>query len=255
MRPRVHGGEEAIAFVTNPVVVVTGGGRGIGRAICRRFAAERWSVIASSRSEQELEETRRLIEREGGHCQTQVADVCSPPDIDALIESAVSKFGRIDVLINNAGIAPNTDMEGLEPSLFETLTAVNMEAVYYACRTVWPVMRRQGAGVIINVSSIASTEAFDGFAAYGASKAWVNAWTRGIAEEGKPLGIRAFAVAPGAVETKMLRDTFPDYPRGQALDPSEVAELVFSLTRSGCQYSSGQTVFIKKETMHGDAKE
>jgi NAD(P)-dependent dehydrogenase (short-subunit alcohol dehydrogenase family) len=137
-------------------------------------------------------------------------------------------------------------MEGLEPSLFETLTAVNIEAVYYACRTVWPIMRKQARGIIINLSSIASVEAFDGFAAYGASKAWVNAWTRGLAEEGKALGIRVFAVAPGAVETKMLRDTFPDFPRGQALDPSEVAELVFWLTHPGCQYSSGQTVFIKK---------
>ena len=228
------------------VVVVTGGGRGIGRATCRRFAAQGAQVIAASRSEAELAETCGLIKGSGGRCHAQPTDVCQPDDIAALVESTVGRWGRIDVLVNCAGVAPASAIEELEPSLFETILAVNVTAVYHCCRAVWPVMRRQGGGVIVNISSVASVDPFPGFAAYGASKAWVNAWTRALADEGRPLGIRVFAAAPGAVETRMLRDPFPDFPAEQTLHADDVAEVVYTLAQPAWQYATGQTIFIKK---------
>lgn len=228
------------------VVVVTGGGRGIGRAICRRFAEDGALVITAARTIAELDATRASIEEKGGRCHTEQVDVCQPDEVEALIEGAAHRHGRVDVLVNNAGLAPLCGIEELDPSLFETLQAVNVDAVYHGCRAVWPVMVEQGGGVIVSISSVASVDPFPGLAAYGAAKAWVNAWTRGLADEGRKVGIRVFAVAPGAVKTRMLQDAFPDFPPDQALDPSDVADVVHSLSQPACRYASGQTVFLKR---------
>ncbi len=228
------------------VVVVTGGGRGIGRAICERFAAGGAHVVAAARSAEDLEETRRIIERSSGRCHARPTDVCETGEIEALIESTVERLSRVDVLVNNAGVAPLSGIEDLEPELFEAIISVNVTAVYHGCRAVWPVMKKQGGGVIVNISSVASIDPFPGFAAYGASKAWVNAWTKALAEEGKAHGIRVFAVAPGAVETRMLRDAFPEFPADQTLQPSDVADVVHALAQPSCQYVTGQTVFARR---------
>lgn len=232
--------------MSGEVVVITGGGRGIGRATALRFARAGAHIVAASRSLPELEETRRLVEAGGGKCRTRVTDVASPDDVAALIEDALQHKGRVDVLVNNAGVAPQATMENLDPSQFHMLYTVNIAALFHTSRAVWGVMKRQGQGVIVNISSIAALDPFPGFAAYGASKAWVNAWTKGLAEEGRSCGIRVFAVAPGAVETRMLRDAFPDFPREQTLQPEDVADVVFALAQNECRYATGQTVFVKK---------
>ena len=232
--------------MADSVVIVTGGGRGIGRAIARRFAKAGAQVIAGSRNVDDLEETRKGIEADGGRCLGVPTDVCSADDVSALIETAVKRFGRVDVLVNNAGVAPLCKLEELDPDVFRALMSVNVDAVYLGCRAVWPVMRKQGGGAIVNMSSIASADPFPGFAAYGASKAWINAWTKSLAEEGRAFGIRVYAVAPGAVETRMLRDVFPGFPSDQALDPRDVANMVFTLTQPECVHATGATVFVRK---------
>ena len=137
------------------VVVVTGGGRGIGRAVCERFAADGAQVVAASRTHGELEQTRQRIESAGGSCQIMPTDVCSAGEVEALIDDVNRRFGRIDVLVNCAGAAPIAKIEALDPKLFDALMAVCVGAVYRGCRAVWPIMRRQGGGVIINFSSVA----------------------------------------------------------------------------------------------------
>jgi NAD(P)-dependent dehydrogenase (short-subunit alcohol dehydrogenase family) len=228
------------------VIIVTGGGRGIGRAIAERFAAAGAQVVAAARSEAELVDVQKTISTTGGKCAIQAIDVASDDDLDALIETTRDKFGRIDVLVNNAGVAPLGAIEELAPEVFDTLAAVNVRAVYYACRAVWPVMKSQGGGTIINISSIAAFDPFPGFAAYGASKAWVTAWTRGLAEEGREHNIRVVAVGPGAVETRMLRDVFPEFPRTDLIHPSDVANVVFELTQPPWRHVTGQTIIVKK---------
>lgn len=228
------------------VVVVTGGGRGIGRAVCERFAAAGAQVVAASRSVKELKETASAIEASGGKCYFQAADVCAPGDIQSLINDTAKQFGRVDILVNCAGVAPKGPFDEMEPALFDTIRAVNIDAVYHGCRYAWPIMKRQGGGVIVTISSVASVDPFSGFAAYGSSKAWVNLWTRALADEGRAHNIRVYAVAPGAVETRMLRDAFPDFPEGQALEPSHVAAAVFGLCGEDFHYATGETVFVRR---------
>lgn len=231
--------------MNDSVVVVTGGGRGIGRAVCERFAVDGAWIVAASRSADELEATSEAVERAGGRCHAEQTDVSRPDEIDRLISSTIGRFERVDVLVNNAGVAEICGIEELAPSAFERILAVNVEAVYRACRAVWPIMRAQKGGVIVNVSSVASVDPFPGFAAYGASKAWVNAWTKALADEGRQVGIRVFAVAPGAVETQMLRNALPDFPADQALQPADIADVVHALAQPACRYATGQTVFVR----------
>lgn len=228
------------------VAIVTGGGRGIGRAICLALAADGYEVVAASRTLQELKETQRLVESAGGTCATRQTELGDADDIAELIETAKERSGHIDVLVNCAGVAPVASLEELTPALFEQILAINVTAVYHTCRAVWPGMVQRRAGVIVNVSSMASVDPFPGLTAYGAAKAWINAWTKGLAEEGRTCGVSVFAVAPGAVETKMLRDAFPDFPENQAMAPADVAEVVRMLLTPGCRYATGQTVFLKK---------
>jgi 3-oxoacyl-[acyl-carrier protein] reductase len=232
--------------MTDAVVIVTGGSRGIGRAICQRFGKLGALVVAVARSAEELEATQAAVQEAGGRCHLCVADLCVADEIRAMIDETTRRFGRIDVLVNNAGVAPMCWLEDLDEALFNMIHSVNVAAVYHACRAVWPVMTAQNDGVIVNISSVASVDPFPGFAAYGASKAWINAWTRGLADEGRSKGIRVFAVAPGAVETRMLRTAFPDFPRDRTLQPSDIADVVGALVAPECRYASGQTVFVRK---------
>lgn len=227
-------------------VVVTGAGRGIGRAICRKFGSTGANVVAASRSTGELGETRTEVEDLGGSCLIRPTDVSRPAEVEALVANAVKHFGYVDALVNCAGVAVSAPMGELSGDDFDRIWQVNMAAVYHACRAVWPGMRMRQSGAIINISSVAAEDPLPGLTVYGASKAWVNALTRALAREGRPLGIAAFAVGPGAVETTMLRDALPDFPKEQALDPMVIAELVYSLTLPSWKYASGQVFYAKK---------
>lgn len=228
------------------VVLVTGGGSGIGRAICERFAEDGAQLVAVARSMKGLEDTRALAASAGGRCHVESVDLCEADEIYAMVENTVARFKRLDVLVNCAGVAPLENIEDLDPSVFQMLMSVNVNAVYHACRSVWPIMKQQGEGVIVNISSVSSVDPFPGFTAYGASKAWINAWTRGLGAEGRSCGIRVFAVAPGAVETPLLRDVFPEFPADRALQPRDVADTVHALSQEDCRYVTGETVFIRR---------
>lgn len=228
------------------VVIVTGGGRGIGRAVCVRFGADGAQIVAISRTAPELAETRKLVERAGGQCQIIPADVSQLNEVEAVIRQVQENFGRIDVLVNCAGVAPLRSIEELTAEIFDELWAVNVRAIYAASRAAWNALKKT-SGVIVNISSIASQDAFAGFAAYGASKAWVNAWTQALAEEGRSHRVRVFAIAPAGVETTMLRGAFPSYPKEDTLDPADVADMVHVVTQPACRYATGQTIFVERK--------
>jgi NAD(P)-dependent dehydrogenase (short-subunit alcohol dehydrogenase family) len=228
------------------VVIVTGGGRGIGRAICRRFAREGAMIVAAARSEDELRTTKEQVEADGGKCTIQPVDVTAIEQLQSLIECTEEELGQIDVLVNNAGASACAAVRDLSSTAFETMVRVNVAAVFYACKFVLPIMEQNGGGVIVNISSMAAADPFAGLGTYGATKAWVNAFTRSLADEGKEAGIRAYAVGPGAVETRMLRTAFPDLPGEQCLDPADIAETVYALTQPAMAYASGQTFYVRK---------
>jgi NAD(P)-dependent dehydrogenase (short-subunit alcohol dehydrogenase family) len=232
-------------FLAGKVAVVTGAGRGIGRAIARRLAASGAGVVLAARGVPQLEETLRLIESAGGRATAVSADVSMERDVERLASESREAFGGVDVLVNNAGVAPSAGIEEMEPAVFDRIVATNIRAVYLCTRAFWgDLAARRGA--IVNISSVAALDPFPGLGAYGASKAFVNLYTKALAQEGKPLGIRVFGVAPGAVETPMMRALLPDFPAGEALSPGEVAEFVERLIDPACGYATGETIAFKR---------
>jgi len=226
-------------------VVVTGAGRGIGRAASLRFARRGDRVVLAARSADQLAETARAIGDES-RCLTVAADVSVEADTARIMSEAVRRFGRIDVLVNNAGMAPLAPIERMDTATFDRMIAVNVRGLFLCCRAAWPHLRAAGGGVIVNISSRAASDPFPGFAAYGGSKAFVETFTRALGAEGAAEGIRVFGVAPGAVATRMLLDLFPDFPRDKSLDPDEVSGLIEGLCDERFHACSGQTLGIAR---------
>jgi len=227
-------------------IIVTGAGRGIGRAIARRLGASRANVVAVARNERELDETRRMVERDGSRCLAVRADVARTDDVDRMVQETMRAFARIDGLVNNAGMAVLSPIDALEPEHFDALVASNIRSVFLCCRAVWQTMRESGGGMIVNVSSLAADDPFPGFAAYGATKAFVNTFSQALHAEGVPVGIRVYCVAPGAVETQMLRGPFPDYPAERTLEPDDVAALIEGLFAPAARHIGGQPIRIRR---------
>jgi NAD(P)-dependent dehydrogenase (short-subunit alcohol dehydrogenase family) len=227
------------------LVIVTGGGRGIGRATCRRFAAAGDQVVAVARTAAEIEETRDQIQADGGVCAACSADLGRCEEVERLIDSVHREFGRVDVLVNNAGMVVKGPAATMDPAAFEAMVAVNISAIFHATRRVWPIMEAQGGGTIINVSSMAAFDPFPGLGTYGATKAWVNTFTLGLAGEGRKAGIRVFGVAPGSVETKMLRSIFPDLPAHRVLSPDQLADTIFAVARPEFAHATGQVIAVR----------
>jgi NAD(P)-dependent dehydrogenase (short-subunit alcohol dehydrogenase family) len=225
--------------------IVTGAGRGIGRATALRLTASGANVIATSRTARDLEEVVASTLSSPGRCVAQITDVTKPDQVERLIGRCQEEFGRLDALINNAGIAPSTPFEQMADKDFDHLLSVNICSVFYACRSTWKLLK-SSHGTIINISSVAAQDPFPGFAAYGGTKAWVETFSRAIANEAKSAGIKVFVVAPGAVETQMLRGPFPDFPADKALQPDDVAGLIEWLLDHRCTHVSGEVLTIKR---------
>lgn len=234
-------------MLKDQVAIVTGAGRGIGRAIALRIAAQGARVALAARNIEQLTETRRLVEAAGGTAIAIPTDVSLEAPVGAMVSETLSRFGRIDVLINNAGVALTGTTESMDADTFDRLIAGNVRSVYLCCHAVWPHMKRAGRGTIVNISSIAAQDPFPGLGAYGATKLFVNLYTRSMAGEGAPHGIRVHGIAPGAVETQMLRGFIPDFPENQTLSPDDVAATVEMMLTPAAAPMSGQTIVVKKD--------
>ncbi len=226
--------------------IITGASRGIGLAAALRLGRAGWKIAAAARDPARLEHAANEIRATGAECHTIPTDVGDPAAATRLVETAAARLGRIDLLVNNAGFAVLEPLERTSPADFDRTVAINISAVFHTTRAVWPLMKAQRGGVIVNLSSMSSIDPYTGFSIYGASKAWVNTFTRAVADEGKPFNIRVFAVAPGAVETQMLRGLFPDLPARHTLAPDAVAAVIESLSDDRMTAATGQTIFVRK---------
>lgn len=229
-----------------PVAIVTGGSTGIGLAIAQRFAQDQFAVVICARDATALQTARERIEALKRECLALALDLSETGAPRDLIARTLDHFGRIDVLVNNAARAPRLPLEQITVEEFRRTQALNMEAIFHATQAVWPLFREQGGGVIVNISSLASVDPVSGFSIYGASKAWVNLFTRACADEGRRHNIRVFCVAPGAVETRMLRGALPDFPPERCLTPDQVAAVVRQLCAEELACATGQTIFVRK---------
>jgi 3-oxoacyl-[acyl-carrier protein] reductase len=221
------------------VSIVTGAGTGTGAACAIQLAGKGGCVVVNySRSEAQARETVKACEAAGGAAIALRGDVASDADCRALAQATLDKWGRIDALINSAGItkyAAATDLEGLSAEDFQRLYAVNTIGPYQMIRACVPAMKKQGAGAVVNISSISGVMGIGSSTAYVASKGALNAMTLALARALAP-AIRVNAVCPGMIETRWHKDRFDaegyakfkaDYekmvPLGKAASPDDVA--------------------------------
>jgi 3-oxoacyl-[acyl-carrier protein] reductase len=197
-----------MVFLKGKVAIVTGGGRGIGRAIAKKFASEGASVVVSARSEDEIREVANEIRSEGGKAEAVTADVSRETDCERIAETARQSFGAIHILVNNAGVyGPVQPVEKISPGEWDEVIAVNLRGPFLLSRLVLPEMYGQGDGAILNVTSIAAKAAFPLNSPYAASKAGLIGLTRTLAAEAARKGVRVNAISPGPVpETKMSQE-------------------------------------------------
>jgi len=186
------------------VAIVTGAGRGIGRAIALAFAGEGANVIVVSRTLSEIEGTAAQVRALGGQALAIQADVASQADVSRIVEQAVQTFDTVDILVNNAGVQrPIGPLVENDTDSWIRTVMINLIGTFLCCQAVLPVMIRQRRGKIINLSGGGATRPRPNFSAYAASKAAVVRLTETLAEEVKPYNIQVNAIAPGAAATQM----------------------------------------------------
>ena len=232
------------------VAVVTRGSRGIGRAIVRRFLADGACVVSGSRT--------RPPDEDGEQLAWIPTDVSVPEQARRLVDAAVERHGRLDVLVNNAALEHEATVEETEPEDWDRVMAVNLRGPYLCARAAIPHLRRAGGGTIVNVGSVDGLRAEPGLAAYCTSKGGLLALTRSIAVDYGADGIRCTCVCPSYVATEMLEqfyDAQPDpvaaraqgasmHPLGRISTPEEVAALAAWLASDEASFANGQAFVL-----------
>jgi 3-oxoacyl-[acyl-carrier protein] reductase len=234
------------------VVIITGGTRGIGLASARLLAEDGASVVVSGRDAGRLEAVTRELEAAGKAILSVAADVAKREDADRLVEAAREGFGRIDVLVNNAGMTRDQLLVRMKDDDWDQVLDTNLRGVFFMTRAVGKVMMRQRSGRIINISSTAGVMGNAGQVNYSAAKAGVIGLTKAAARELAHWNILVNAVAPGLIETDMsaglpaeARDLLlGQVPLKRIGDAREVAEVVRFLAGDGAGYITGQTIHV-----------
>ena len=217
-----------MSSLAGQVAVVTGGSRGIGLAVARALLQQGAAVAVTGTNESRLEAAARELQAPGGDRVAPVrADVRNHADVEALFASVVSKFGGVDILINNAGVGVFRSVAETTVDEWHRVIDTNLSGVFYCCHAALPLMKQRGGGWIINISSLASKNPFVNGAAYCASKSALNAFSEALMQEVRYDGIRVAYVLPGSVNTGFggLSNTKSEW----ALQPDDVAEVVIDL--------------------------
>ncbi len=234
------------------VAIITGSSRGIGKAAALALAAEGASVVVNyARSSAAADEVVAEITNAGGSAIAIQADVSQEDQVDALIKATKDKFGRIDVLVNNAGITRDTLLLRMKPADWQAVIDLNLTGVFLCTRAVAKIMLKQRSGRIINISSVAGLMGNPGQANYSAAKAGVIGFTKTVAKEMAPRGVTVNAVAPGFIETDMTNELsnteeiLKFIPLGRYGQASEVAGLIrFLAADPAAAYITGQVMNV-----------
>jgi NAD(P)-dependent dehydrogenase (short-subunit alcohol dehydrogenase family) len=208
------------------VALVTGGGRGLGQAICRMLASNGSHVVVADIKGSLAESTACDLTGEGGRAEALEVDVADEDQARRAVETTVEHWGRIDILVNNAGIDVTLPADELDVGDWDRIIAVNLRAPFLLSRAAIPHMKRQGGGSIVNIASTASLRAWPNASPYHASKWGLLGLSRALHAELRPSGIKVTAVVTGGMRTSFLLDRFPEIDPAVLQDPANVAETV-----------------------------
>ncbi|GAC1586449.1 MAG: SDR family oxidoreductase [Ktedonobacteraceae bacterium] len=235
---------------TNKIVLVTGAAHGIGQAIALRFGSEGAQVVVNDVDANGAEATVQAITTQGGLAVSGVADVSEKSQVDRLFDTVLERFGRVDVLVNNAGVI-NVERHFLEAdeTWWDHVIAVNLKSVFLCSSRAAHVMARRGQGVIINMSSGGATHSHRGMAAYDASKGGIEALTRAMALDLAPYGIRVNALVPGSIDTQgmdpeLKRERGVTIPLGRVGESADMAGPAAFLASDDASYMTGHILAV-----------
>jgi NAD(P)-dependent dehydrogenase (short-subunit alcohol dehydrogenase family) len=235
-----------MARFSEKVIIVTGGGSGIGRAACIRFAQEGGIVMVADRNPDRGSETVQTITDTGGKAEFVQVDVADAGQVKACVDHVVRTYGKVDILINNAAVMTFTPIVDLDPADWDRLQAVNMRSVFLFCKYCLPHMK---GGAIVNISSVHAHQTTPNVVPYAASKGALEAFTRGLSREVAPVQARVNAIAPGAVDTPMLWSN-PNVQSGKEkiegaiARPEELAAAICFLASDDAAYVHGTTLAV-----------
>jgi 3-oxoacyl-[acyl-carrier protein] reductase len=235
------------------VAIITGGAKGIGRSIALALAKEGARVVPVDVDWKALQALRTEIETQGGEALPVACDISQGSDVGRMVEEVLKAFGRIDLLVNNAGIIRRGTIETITEEDWDRVIAVNLKGTFNCCKAVVGPMKRQGSGKIVNVSSIAGKVGdITSAPGYGSSKAGGDALVRTLARQLAPCGIRVNAVAPHAIETEMSaqwadekrQEVIASIPLGRLGRPGDVAEAVLFLASDAASFITGEVLNV-----------
>ncbi len=232
------------------VVIVTGAGKGIGRAIAERFAGEGARVVVNDVDEATASEVADGITAAGGTATAAVADVSDAAQVDAMFDATLAAHGTVDVLVNNAGlVSPMLHFLEADEAWWRHIIDVNLTGHFLTSRRAARIMAEQGGGVILHMSSGGATRAHRAFAAYDASKGGIEALTRAMALDLGPYGIRVCALVPGSIDTEGMDEEArrlrgENIPLGRPGDPDDMAGPAVFLASDDARYVTGITLRV-----------
>ncbi len=236
----------------NKVVIVTGAAMGIGKGIALAFSAQKSNVVLVDINQGSLQEVATEIEAQGGKALIMPCDVSQAQEVQRLYATVKETYGRVDVVVNNAGIYPFKAFSEMQEAEWDKIMAVNLKSVFLLCKEALPLFSEGGS--IVNISSIASHVAFAGLAHYSATKGGINAFTRGLALELAEQNIRVNAIAPGAIDTPGAGSTaMSEEARAQLLSSiplkrqgtaDDIAQLAVFLASEKAGYITGQVLVV-----------
>lgn len=207
-------------------IVITGASKGIGKAISLKLAAANHNLFLVGRSEQELKLLVDECKEKTTECGYCVVDLARPEAAGIVIKNCIEQFAGIDVLINNAGVANPAAVENTPVEQWDLMMDVNARAPFLLCKKAIPYLKQSQQASIINISSVVGRKGYVNQAAYTASKHALTGFTKALAKELAPMGIRVHLLAPGGVATDMLTKTRPDLTSSGLIQPDEIAEII-----------------------------